>query len=181
MTEPQTTPPGWYPDPQVIGGQRYWDGQGWTQHTATLSQGSYQEPAKKKLSTGAVVAIVVGGVVLLLGLIVVLAAVAIPVFLNQRGEAEDAAAKADVATLGKEIATFYVDSNEPLAFYAEGGEFVLESPSGVVVRIPQSANVEAGTFWTDSSSSWCVSVINLEGSTQYFRYSALNGLEPGSC
>ena len=35
----------------------------------------------------------------------ILAAIAIPVFLNQRKKAQDSAAKADVATIGKEIAT----------------------------------------------------------------------------
>src|SRR5215213_10864318 len=40
----------------------------------------------------------------------ILAAIAIPVFLNQRAKAEDSATKADVTTLGKEIATYYVDN-----------------------------------------------------------------------
>src|SRR5881275_2928183 len=40
----------------------------------------------------------------------ILAAIAIPVFLNQRKKAQDSAAKADVSTLGKEVATYYVDN-----------------------------------------------------------------------
>ena len=40
----------------------------------------------------------------------ILAAIAIPLFLNQRKKAEDSAAKADVSTIGKEIATFFVDT-----------------------------------------------------------------------
>jgi hypothetical protein len=28
-----TTPPGWYPDPNQPGSQRYWDGSAWTEHT----------------------------------------------------------------------------------------------------------------------------------------------------
>jgi len=39
----------------------------------------------------------------------ILAAIAIPVFLNQRKKAADSAAKADVSTIGKEVATYYVD------------------------------------------------------------------------
>ena len=40
----------------------------------------------------------------------ILAAIAIPVFLNQRKKAQDSAAKADVSTIGKEVATWYVDN-----------------------------------------------------------------------
>ena len=40
----------------------------------------------------------------------ILAAIAIPVFLNQRKKAQDSAAKADVSTIGKELATYYVDN-----------------------------------------------------------------------
>ena len=41
----------------------------------------------------------------------ILAAIAIPVFLNQRKKAVDTAAKADVSTIGKEVATWYVDGD----------------------------------------------------------------------
>jgi hypothetical protein len=32
--QPAGPPPGWYPDPGRPGGRRYWDGTGWTDHTA---------------------------------------------------------------------------------------------------------------------------------------------------
>jgi len=34
VSNPAPTPAGWYPDPWNPGGQRYWDGQQWTQHQA---------------------------------------------------------------------------------------------------------------------------------------------------
>ena len=33
-------PAGWYPDPNIAGTMRYWDGDGWTDHTAS----GYDEP-----------------------------------------------------------------------------------------------------------------------------------------
>src|SRR4051812_50107977 len=44
----------------------------------------------------------------------VLAAIAIPIFLNQRQKAHDSATKADVSNLGKEVATYFVEGSGPL-------------------------------------------------------------------
>ena len=41
----------------------------------------------------------------------ILAAIAIPIFLSQRKKAVDAAAKADITTIAKDIATYYVDND----------------------------------------------------------------------
>lgn len=41
----------------------------------------------------------------------ILAAIAIPLFLNQRKKAVDTSARSDVSTLGKELATWYVDND----------------------------------------------------------------------
>jgi uncharacterized Tic20 family protein len=35
---PGTPQPGWYPDPEVPGGQRYWDGSQWTENRAPAAQ-----------------------------------------------------------------------------------------------------------------------------------------------
>ncbi len=50
----------------------------------------------------------------------ILAAIAIPVFLNQRKKAQDSAAKADVSTIGKEVATWYVDNTAAPALTSTG-------------------------------------------------------------
>jgi uncharacterized RDD family membrane protein YckC len=50
--QPGTTPPGWYPDPQGGGGQRYWDGQQWTDQAAP-PQGAAQPGAGGSQGAGA--------------------------------------------------------------------------------------------------------------------------------
>lgn len=40
----------------------------------------------------------------------ILSAIAIPVFISQRGKARDAATRTDVSTVGKETATYFVDN-----------------------------------------------------------------------
>src|SRR5690625_5662728 len=58
------------------------------------------------------------------------AAIAIPLFLNQRKKAEDSAAKADLSTLGNEISTWFVDakntSDVTLKITADGDEYTAE-------------------------------------------------------
>jgi prepilin-type N-terminal cleavage/methylation domain-containing protein len=106
----------------------------------------------------------------------ILAAIAIPVFLNQRKKAQDSAAKADVSTIGKEIATYYVDNTGAVPAVAQAGSPARWSVAGVDAG-KASNNVtlinEKGTGSTD----WCVAVKNLEGSVKYFQYSAAGGLE----
>jgi prepilin-type N-terminal cleavage/methylation domain-containing protein len=114
----------------------------------------------------------------------ILAAIAIPVFLNQRAKAEDSATKSDVTTLGKEIATYYVDNTAaPAAFVAiAGGQYTFNgSTVGRVSRttISVTSGGSAATF--TSSTKWCVALTNSAGSTQVWHYSATNGLQSGAC
>src|SRR5665648_1277294 len=59
----------------------------------------------------------------------ILAAIAIPIFMNQRKKAVDSAATSDVSTLGKEVATFYVDAlpTVSLAVAAAGSRYTVNA------------------------------------------------------
>src|SRR5438128_6914883 len=109
----------------------------------------------------------------------ILAAIAIPVFLSQRKKAQDSAAKADVSTLGKEIATYYVDGTgsdanlgKPTITVASG-RYVLNvaAVNGEAAIVNQdlgraSANVTLNNqFYTDSSAG-CISGKNSEGAKE---------------
>src|SRR4051812_46856864 len=99
----------------------------------------------------------------------ILAAIAIPVFLNQRKKAYDTATKADVSTLGKEIATYYVDG-------AGTGLAVTAGASGTSVTLADTATpVYTTTIKTSNGTAlnnqknmtdaqnWCVSLTNPNG------------------
>jgi type IV pilus assembly protein PilA len=111
----------------------------------------------------------------------ILAAIAIPVFLSQRAKAQDSAAKADVSTIGKEIATYWVDATAAptsnLAIvsnrYTLAGQDIGKASTNVTVT---QGDV---TGWT--ATKWCVSVTNSEGKLKQYKYSAQNGLEQGAC
>ncbi len=194
MSENFAPPAGWYTDPQNAAQQRYWDGAGWTQHVAPAAgalaaaaavpptaQGAYAErPKKKGLGTGAIVAIVVGA--FLLVTIVVLAAIAVPVFEAQRAKAYDASARADVSTLGREIAIYYVDHDGPAPkIVVANGEYAFQDGTPVSRTSPVSANVKIGGQAGSSSIDWCVWVTSPDGDLKDFEYSAVGGLVPGRC
>ena len=133
----------------------------------------------------------------------ILAAIAIPVFLSQRKKAQDAAAKADVSTIGKEVATYYVDgvgstASGAMAITNSGGRYVLNVTAAagppVVDAIANqdlgkvSANnvLAAQTFIDDTH--WCVSATNSKGdkskangTTGGYKYTAKGGLDTGTC
>ena len=132
----------------------------------------------------------------------ILAAIAIPVFLSQRAKARDTAVKADVSTVGKEIATWYVDNSTVPSVSMTGtattaGRFLIGAASCVAAdcdagkvtlgntflstygATTTAAAVVTTTGWT--AKAWCVAMYNADGSQKVYKYSAQNGLEPGNC
>jgi len=128
----------------------------------------------------------------------ILAAIAIPVFLSQRAKAQDSATKADVSTVGKGIATYYVDGDgagvlaiansdvpsTPTSEAVTKGHYTLtvgtstrdlgKASNNVTVKAGANTNITKDT-------AWCVGLTNSKGSQKDWKYSAANGLEQGVC
>jgi len=110
----------------------------------------------------------------------ILAAIAIPIFLSQRERAGDAAAKQDVHSVAlavlsiiekqPDLPTVTMTGND---YYVEGTKYGHLSP-----------NVVFGGISGTSVNDWCIFVTNPKGkiaATDGFQYSATGGLEVGSC
>jgi hypothetical protein len=164
---------GWYPDPQNPAIQRYWDGFRWTEHTA-LGAAQPAGPAAGKTRWGLIIGIVAGVMVIIF---VALAAIAVPVFLNQKKKAEDAAAKADVSRLGIDINVWYVDhEGAPPAITVRGGYYYVDGVRSAMV----SASVKLGGQTGTTQNDWCVWVTNQNGDLKDFQYTS-DGLSSGRC
>lgn len=124
----------------------------------------------------------------------ILSAIAIPMFLSQRQKAVDTAAKSDVSTIGKEIATVFVDTapksvtieikDNHYRMTAEGtsvsDQDLGAASDGVVVG---SAGGKATAFGTGgiSRDDWCIYVTAENGQQKNWQYSATGGLKQGTC
>ena len=121
----------------------------------------------------------------------ILAAIAIPVFLSQRQKARDTAAKADVSTLGKEIATYFIDNTSAPSVAVASGRYQVngadagKQSSGIGLITGYGATTTTGASLTTTgmtATTWCVAVKDTVGSSPtVYKYSAQNGLETGNC
>jgi len=114
----------------------------------------------------------------------ILAAIAIPVFLNQRKKAAETSAKADVSTIGKEIATYYVDGSNALTIAITAGtpnQWNLKDGVTTVASGKLSGKNTAAGGATDSTT-FCVTVdpsASIAGA-QTWKYNQ-DGLASGAC
>ena len=122
-------------------------------------------------------------VMIIIGL---LAAIAVPVFLSQRAKAHDAATKADVSSLGKEVATYFVGGAGPLVLdYSTPGVVALTDGTtfATTARLTIGSRPPAAGASADLADqmAWCVSLTDPDGVAKAFKYSARDGLSPGVC
>jgi type IV pilus assembly protein PilA len=120
----------------------------------------------------------------------ILAAIAIPVFLSQREKARDTATKADVSTVGKEIASYYVDGTSALTVTVDAtaqtatiADTAATPVFTTTVELSEgTALASAATGTIVDSNDWCVAFTNPNGSDNAdWQYSNAGGLEPGTC
>jgi type IV pilus assembly protein PilA len=122
----------------------------------------------------------------------ILAAIAIPVFLSQREKARDTATKADISTVGKELATYYVDGADGVPSLAQGADALhvdlIVTVGAVATTVADEIKISSGTVIPAANSSagttsqdWCVALTNPDGDTDTFKYTAAGGLATGVC
>lgn len=114
----------------------------------------------------------------------VLAAIAIPVFINQQKKAHDTAAKSDVAIVGKQIAAFYVDGTPDLTF--SGGSDTVRVKASATdffdVQLSDGTVIDLTKTYANTPQDWCVQGSGgAQGSGQAYSYSAEEGMRAAAC
>lgn len=111
----------------------------------------------------------------------ILAAIAIPVFLNQRDKAKDTSAKADATTIGKDLASYYVDGTAAttVSSTAAGGTWKINDGTADVETGKLSAGNTATGKGVDDSN-WCVKVVSGSTAGTVYFYSSTDGLTSGT-
>jgi type IV pilus assembly protein PilA len=115
----------------------------------------------------------------------ILAAIAIPVFLNQRKKAVDASTKTDLSTIATEMETYYTD-NQAYAGITQatnqvtitGGSTLTVSPGNTFKAEPlKSATANDGTVFASTSVGYCITGLNPKGTNPStgFTYNSLSG------
>jgi type IV pilus assembly protein PilA len=102
----------------------------------------------------------------------ILAAIAIPVFLNQREKAVDTGIKSDLRTIANEMESFFVDNQEYPTVTAGTGSVVI-SPE-VTVTLSDEETVIGITYPTDDS--YVITGVNSStGTGNTWTYDSANG------
>ena len=106
----------------------------------------------------------------------ILAAIAIPLFLNQRKNAVDASMKSDVRTLANELESIYTDTQ---AYPAVGGFVGNTNP--VTVKAGDTVRVSTGNTFTyalnAAADAFCVVADNPKGTHKWVYVSSQGGLQ----
>lgn len=119
-----------------------------------------------------------------MGVLGILAAIAIPIAVDQRGKAVDTVTRSDLNRLAVEVTGVLMQVGGPPAVQITSGRFTVDGSdigavSPGVVLAGGSETTADTTGWTQAA--WCLALTNPGGSVKTFRYSAQQGLEAGTC
>jgi type IV pilus assembly protein PilA len=107
----------------------------------------------------------------------ILAAIAIPLFLNQRKNAYDASLKSDVRTIANELESVYTDTQ---AYPAVAG-FVGNTPPSVTVQAGDVVRTSAGNNFTynlnAAADAFCIVGSNVKATHNWVYVSSQGGLQ----
>jgi type IV pilus assembly protein PilA len=118
----------------------------------------------------------------------ILAAIAIPVFLNQRKKAVDTSIKADLRTVATEMETYYTD-NQSYSFTSGStvtptvsrvvtistGQAITVSVGNVITATPLLTAIGKDTAFAASTKGFCITGVNAKGSNAGWTYNSLGG------
>jgi type IV pilus assembly protein PilA len=107
----------------------------------------------------------------------ILAAIAIPVFLNQRKKAVDSSLKSDLRTVANEEETYFTDNQQYVAVAASSGSAVIGA-SGNTVKLSNGNTISVSVNDSANPTAFCVSAHNLNGSRTWFYVSSQGGIQP---
>jgi type IV pilus assembly protein PilA len=115
-------------------------------------------------------------------IISVLAAIAVPTIIDQRRKAQDTATRQDAIKVAKTVTGWFLENSPPPTFSVATGRYIVGGDDGGAmspgVTLPAAATSVTTTTWT--ATAWCFTLTNAGGSTAV-RFSAQQGLENGSC
>lgn len=114
----------------------------------------------------------------------ILAAIAIPVFLNQRAKATESGMKSDLRTVANELETYFTDSQAypataDVTQAAAGDPVDVDSANGG--NTVEVSDVETVIDYTNNGQSYCVEATNTKVSNTWSYDSAAGGLVQGTC
>ena len=108
----------------------------------------------------------------------ILAAIAIPVFLNQRKNAVDASYKSDLRTVANEMESYYTD-NESYPAVAPATAAVGTGPTIGTTVVRVSKNTQISTTYNATAQAFCLVALNTsaKGSHDWVYVSSQGGLQ----
>ena len=90
----------------------------------------------------------------------ILAAIAIPVFLNQRKKATEASMKSDLRTVANEMETYYTDYQAYPTFTGTAGQTIVGTGTTVTTVKTSSVNVVSSVSAGAAPGTFCLTVTN---------------------